>query len=91
MWYLGGLCHLLGELDQADTYYRRATELNLLGARTYSLALTQLAWGRLLLARGATGDREQATALLEEAHRVATARGYGSIGRRAGETLAPLR
>ncbi len=85
--YLGGLATVLGRLDEADTYFSRAAAMNhRLGAAFFG-ARTDLLWARMLLQRSGPGDAERACALLREAHRVAAARGYAVVERRAAALL----
>ncbi len=86
--YLGGLATVLGRFDEADAYFVRASELNRrMGARFFA-ARTDLLWARMLIERGAPGDRSRAEALLTSARDVAGAGSYGVILRRAEAALA---
>ena len=62
--YLGMNATVLGAWERAEEHFEAALALNAkLGARTW-LAHTAFEYGRMLLARGADGDRERARAQL---------------------------
>jgi tetratricopeptide (TPR) repeat protein len=68
--YLALLAQILGRLDDADLHFRAALELNeRMGARPW-LARTQHDYARMLLARGAPGDRDEALELLIRAREI---------------------
>jgi tetratricopeptide (TPR) repeat protein len=85
--YLGGLATVLGRFDQADAYYARAAAMNERMTARFFAARTDLSWGRLLMERRAPGDVPKARALLQKAHSVASAHGYGTVERRAAAAL----
>ena len=88
--FLGGLAAVLGRYDEADTYFARAAAFsNRVGAKFFA-ARTNLLWARMLAKRRAPGDAEKAQQLLTKAHIVATAQGYATVERRAGEALLLL-
>jgi class 3 adenylate cyclase/tetratricopeptide (TPR) repeat protein len=81
--YLGLLATSLGRFDDADAHFQATADRQLrIGTPTW-LAHTRYEWARMLLARRAPGDGEQARELLGQA--VATARelGLGNVERRA--------
>ncbi|HUJ65907.1 MAG TPA: hypothetical protein VLX59_10235, partial [Acidimicrobiales bacterium] len=80
---LGGLAWVLDRLDQAEAHFAEAAEIADRGGMKFFAARTQLDWGRMLVARRGPGDRERATALLEQAGSAAAANGYASIARLA--------
>jgi ATP/maltotriose-dependent transcriptional regulator MalT len=81
--YLGGLATVLGRYDQADHYFAEADRMsNVMKARFFS-ARTDVAWAKMLLTRGRSGDGQQAGRLLAQAHATATRFGYGTVARRA--------
>jgi ATP/maltotriose-dependent transcriptional regulator MalT len=88
--YLGGLATVLGRFDEADAYFVRASELNRRMGAKFFAARTELLWARMLVERGAPGDRSRAEALLTSARDAAGAGSYGVIHRRAEATLAGL-
>jgi tetratricopeptide (TPR) repeat protein len=88
--FLGGLAAVLGRYDEADTYFTKAAAFsNRMGAKFFA-ARTNLLWAKMLARRRAHGDAEKVQDLLTEAHTVATAQGYGTVERRAGEALLLL-
>jgi class 3 adenylate cyclase/tetratricopeptide (TPR) repeat protein len=67
---LGMLATLLGRFEEAETHFVTATErCELLGARPIR-ARVLYEHGRMLLARGAAGDRARAASLLDDASRL---------------------
>ena len=88
----GWLWHTVGAVDMADARYRSAAEVNArIGARSW-LAQTRADHGRLLLERGAPGDRQEAARLLDLARSAADAIGLATLdaGPAAGSRPAPL-
>ncbi len=87
---LGLLAATCGRVEEAERHFLRALELNeAIGARPW-LAHTQQDYARLLLARGAPGDAEQAWELLGQA--LSTYRELGMAGPLAkAEALAAAR
>lgn len=85
--YLGGLATVLGCYDDAEAYFQESDRLSRGLASTFFVARTELAWGRMLLARGAADDRARADEKLGSAHDAGVAHGYGGITRRAAEAL----
>lgn len=86
------LWHTVGDLDAADERYRSAAEVNArIGARSW-LAQTRADHGRLLLDRGAPGDRDEAARLLKLASTAAETIGLATLeaGPAAGSRAAPL-
>ena len=88
--YLGGMAGVLGRYDEAERYFVEADDLNKRGAMRYAEAQTNLWWGRMLLARGGSGDVERARDLLDSARMIALDHGYGLVGRRAAEEMSNL-
>jgi tetratricopeptide (TPR) repeat protein len=90
-YFLGSLAMTLGLDDEAEAYFSQsATTHERIGA-AWSLAETQLAWGRFLARRGGSIDLERARSLLEKALDTAQQRGYGLVERRARRALEALR
>jgi tetratricopeptide (TPR) repeat protein len=88
--YLGGLAGVLGRYDEADSYFAQASRFNArVGAEGFG-ARTDLWWGEMLAERQAPSDDQKARDLLNKAHAVAAANGYGSIERRAADALQSL-
>lgn len=86
--YLGGLSAVLGRYQEADAFFRRATELTTrIGARFF-LARAQLEWGSMMAERGERGDAERAGELLNAALSSAAERGYEVVRSRAARALA---
>ncbi len=85
--YLGELDATLGRFDEAEAHFRRALELEERFEAPLFLAVTRLAWGRMLLARGTDGDEERGRELLAEAQAAAERHGFGMVERRAQALL----
>ncbi len=88
--YLGGLCTVVGRYEEAESYLEESERLSRHLGSAFFLARTELAWGRMLLARRAEGDSARAAAKLGAAHETASARGYGGVARRAAEALGKM-
>jgi tetratricopeptide (TPR) repeat protein len=86
--YLGELASVLERYDQAHDHFVEATELNRRGGMTFAQAETELAWGKMLGARG--GDLDQARSLVERARQAAITHGYARVERQATTALAKL-
>jgi class 3 adenylate cyclase/tetratricopeptide (TPR) repeat protein len=87
---LGGLATVLDRYDEAEEHFALSAAFSdRVGARFFG-ARTALLWGQMLAERGASGDRERAEALLEQALTAARDHGYLGIDRRAVATLAQL-
>jgi DNA-binding CsgD family transcriptional regulator len=86
--YLGMLAAVLGEWADAEAHFEAALDLNArLGAQTW-LAHTAYEYGRMLLARRASGDRSRAAALIGKAISIAEPAGLASLAARAA-ALSP--
>jgi hypothetical protein len=88
--YLGALASVLRRFDEAETYFVEATEFGNRMSAQFSLARTNLSWGRMLTDRNAPGDAEKAQDLLSVAHSAAADNGYGNVERSANEALLNL-
>jgi hypothetical protein len=84
--YLGQLAVVLSHIDAAVIHFAEALEIHQRLRAPFHIARTKLEWGRLLLDR----DRKRATALLGEAHQLATQYGCGRVERLADEALSRL-
>ncbi len=81
------LAALVGNHDDAERHFEHALAMNLrLGARPFA-AYTRAEYARMLLSRGAAGDRERAIDLLRDAHAAARELGMALLLRRV-ESLA---
>jgi class 3 adenylate cyclase/tetratricopeptide (TPR) repeat protein len=88
--YLGGLAGVLGRTQEAERYFREASELSRrIGAKFFG-ARTDLLWGRLLVRRDGPGDRGRAQERLQRALEVAREQSYAVVARRAAALLATL-
>lgn len=88
--YLGGFAAVMGNHDEAEEWFAHAVRMcDSMGA-VFFRAQTELLWGRMLAARNAPGDADQARELLERARDVATERGYGAVRQRAEMVLSGL-
>jgi tetratricopeptide (TPR) repeat protein len=81
--YLGGLATVLERFDEADEYFAEAARLCEFMQAKFFAARTEVAWARMLLARGRPGDERQARRLLRAARTTAATMGYGTVARRA--------
>ncbi len=90
--YLGGLAAVLGRYEEAETYFREATEINGRAGRMFCQAHTDLVWGRMLARRGAQpGDLDASPGdCVQRAHAIAAAQGYGGIERKACARAVPV-
>ena len=88
--FLGGLAGVLGRYEAADEYFTRAAALSARVDAKFFAARTGLAWARLLIARGASGDAVKARVLLTNALGTATAHGYATVERHAAAALQQL-
>jgi class 3 adenylate cyclase len=87
---LGGLASVLGRYTEAEAHLVEATELSGRGQMTFFAARTQLEWGRMLMVRGGSGDRDLARTRLMEASASAAVHGYGTVARRAATALSNM-
>jgi tetratricopeptide (TPR) repeat protein len=83
--YLGLLATTLGRWDDAERHFARSLELEEGLETPVFAACTRLAWGAMLLRRGAAEDAERARALVEGARETARELGIGRIERMAAE------
>jgi hypothetical protein len=81
--YLGGLAAVLQRYDTADGYFAEAARMSEHMQARFFGARTEVAWARMLLARGRSGDAERARQLLAQAYETGTRLGYASVARRA--------
>jgi class 3 adenylate cyclase/biotin operon repressor len=88
--YVGGLAAVLGRLDEADAYFAQASSMSTRARARFFGARTDLQWGKMLAERRGPGDAERSRALLNQAHTVAGANGYGNVERRAAAALQML-
>ena len=87
-YYCGSLESVLGRYNEAEEHFAKAAEISARGQLEFSAAVTHLQWGRMLSARGASGDLERARDLLALAHETSVRRGYASIARRATAAMS---
>jgi tetratricopeptide (TPR) repeat protein len=79
----GHLASLLGELEEAEAWYRRALSVERRERNCVWRARTQLAYARLLRLRSMRGDRRKASRLVSQAQRFAEMRGLSSLAEEA--------
>jgi tetratricopeptide (TPR) repeat protein len=88
--WLGMLAGTLQRWDDAERHFEAAVETNTrIGARPY-LAQTQQEYARMLISRGATGDKEKARALLTESMNTCQELGMPSFLKEAEELMEQL-
>jgi class 3 adenylate cyclase len=87
---LGSLATVLGWYDDADTHFNDALEMHEKLQAPFLIALTQLEWARMLLARRASGDLARAESMLRSARDLAQQYGFAAVERRTGEELSAL-
>ncbi|HKY77242.1 MAG TPA: tetratricopeptide repeat protein, partial [Acidimicrobiia bacterium] len=80
--YLGLLATGLGRYEEADAHFQATVERQLRLGTPAWLAHTRLEWARMLLARRAPGDEEQARGLLSQALAAARDLGLANVERR---------
>jgi hypothetical protein len=85
--YLGGLATVLRRRDEAESYFAESAEMCARMDAKFFAARTDLKWGQMLIELGSRSDVERARDLLTNAHGAARAHGYGSVERRAAESL----
>ncbi|MDP9238686.1 MAG: AAA family ATPase [Chloroflexota bacterium] len=84
----GMLAARLRMWDEAERHFEDALEMNRrMGARPW-LARTQLSYAEMLLTRAKPGDRERATALLQQSLEAAGEMGMTKVAARSQELLA---
>ncbi|MCI0859064.1 MAG: protein kinase [Chloroflexi bacterium] len=77
--YLGLLSATMSRWEEAQQHFEHALEMNQrMGAKPW-LAHTQQQYGDMLLARGQPGDRQKATALLDQALAIASELGMAAL------------
>jgi class 3 adenylate cyclase/tetratricopeptide (TPR) repeat protein len=85
---LGRLEHLLGHYDEAADSFGRAQQLHEQVRCPPLVAMTEVAWARMLHDWGRSGDRHQIRAMAERARQTAVAGGYAEVERDAVALLA---
>ena len=80
--YLGLLATSLGRFDQAEAHFQATVDRQLRLGTPAWLAHTRYEWARMLLARRAPGDEEQARELLGQALATARELGLSNVERR---------
>jgi predicted ATPase/DNA-binding SARP family transcriptional activator len=85
---LGILAAGLGRVDDADCHFADSVALSGRIGERFHLARTQLAWGRLLLARRNPGDFDRGIELVEQALAAARRHGYAGVERAALDLLS---
>jgi tetratricopeptide (TPR) repeat protein len=88
--YLGHLATVLGRYDVAEHHFTQALALHERLEAPFHVARTKLELGRMLMARGASGDIEAARAHLEEARDLAQRCGCALVEKRANDSLGQL-
>jgi tetratricopeptide (TPR) repeat protein len=88
---LGGLAAALGRYDEAYELFAQSEALCKRLDAEFFAARTDLAWGKMLVARNRPEDLKQARDLLTKALNAGKARGYATVERRATSALARLR
>ena len=85
--YLGLLAASLRRDCEAEFYFAQAAAAHERIGAVWGLAMTRLAWGRFLAARGNPQDLPKALVLLRQSVDSARNQGYGLIERRATQAL----
>ena len=88
---LASLLGMLGRNEEAEVYFAHALDVCHRGKMKYSLAQTQLAWGRMLARRPEADEHGRGRAMLERSHDSAAANGYRAIEQSAAQALDALR
>ena len=87
---LGGLAKVVRRFGEAESYFSHSVAASHRTGAKFFVARSELAWGKMLLERRDSGDREVARKLLTSAHASGVLHGYGTIARRAASALADL-
>jgi hypothetical protein len=88
--FLGGLATVLGRYDEASDYLERSAGLcNQFDAKFFAVR-TDLAWGKMLVARDAPGDVKKARGLFTQTETAARRHGYRTVEMRASVELSLL-
>jgi DNA-binding SARP family transcriptional activator/tetratricopeptide (TPR) repeat protein len=87
---LGELAAALGNYNQAHEYFRESAAMCGRLRAAFSAARTELAWGKMLVARNSPGDREEARRLFGSAASTARKRGYRVVEDRASLALSRM-
>jgi len=88
--YLGLLAASLRRDSEAEFYFSQAAATHERIGAGWGLAMTRLAWGRFLAARGNPDDLPKSLLLLRKSVNSARNQGYGLIERRATQALDAL-
>jgi len=88
--YLGLLAASLGRDSEAELYFSQAAATHERIGAAWGLAMTRLAWGRFLAARGNPEDLPKSLVLLRQSLNSARNQGYGLIERHATQALDAL-
>jgi hypothetical protein len=88
---VGLLAAMLGRNEEAEAYFSQSVDIHGRIGSAWGVAMAQLAWGRLLVARDDPEHLEQGRAQLEEALATARIGGYKVAERRALEALESVR
>jgi tetratricopeptide (TPR) repeat protein len=80
-YYLGGLCMVLGRVEDAETFFKAAVDLSRRAGAEFHLASAQLGYARLLLQRNSSDARGRQ--MLSDAADSAKRRGYAELTRMA--------
>ena len=89
-YYLGLLSTTLGRREEANAYFAQAAQTHERIGAAWALAMTQLSWGRFLVAGGQVAQRQTGSFLLRRALDSARVRGYGLVEHRAIHALETL-
>jgi tetratricopeptide (TPR) repeat protein len=85
--HLGVLATGLGRFDEAEGHFQAAADRQLRLGTPAWLAHTRYEWARMLLARRASGDMEQAREMLGQALSTARDLGLGNVERRTAALM----
>jgi tetratricopeptide (TPR) repeat protein len=88
--FLGQLATVLGQYDAAESHFERSSAISAPYGLHFFLAATELSWAKMLVQRAGPADHDRAREMLERVRAVSTARGYGTLRRRAIATLERL-
>jgi class 3 adenylate cyclase/tetratricopeptide (TPR) repeat protein len=76
---LGTLATVLDRFDDAEAHFAHALEIHERIGAPFFVALTQLEWGQMLLARRGPGDLGRSETFLRAARDIAQSRGYAGL------------
>ena len=88
--HLGTLATVLRRYDDAEVHFSHALRLHEKLQAPFFVALTELEWGRMLMARGGDGDQARAHSMVRVARDRADQYGFGAVSTGARQSLSTM-